>query len=96
MSFVQDPVEALNLKNKQKQTEEQTDTQTSSDCDQFNSFLFWREPPPPLDTELLELLVSSRRKHRPMISASCFGAILGLDWLTAEGPGCVTSSDWQL
>lgn len=84
------------MKNKQKQTEEQTDTQTSSDSDQFNSFLFWREPPPPLDTELLELLVSSRRKHRLKISASCFGAILGPDWLTAEGPGCVTSSDWQL
>lgn len=86
MSFVQDPVEALNLKNKPKQMEERTDTQTSSDSDQFNSFLFWREPPPPLDTELLELLVSSRRK---------ICAILGPDWLTAQGPGCVTSSDWQ-
>lgn len=84
------------MKNQQKQTEEQTDTQTSSDSDQFNSFLFWREPPPPLDTELLELLVSSGRNNRFKISASCFGAILGHDWLTAEGPGGVTSSDWQL
>lgn len=30
----------------------------SSDCDQFSSFLFWREPLPCIDDDLLEMLVS--------------------------------------
>ncbi|XP_041638574.1 RNA-binding protein NOB1 [Cheilinus undulatus] len=55
-----DPVDVLNLKNKEKKTEaqtnKQTDTQTSSDSEKFNSFYFWREPPPPLDDSLLDLL----------------------------------------
>lgn len=53
--FLQDPVEVLNSKNKQKQT----DTQMTADSDEFNSFHFWREPPPSIDDSLLDLLVSS-------------------------------------
>lgn len=55
IAALQEPVEVLNLKNKQKQT----DTRTSSDSDEFNSFHFWRAPPLPLDGSLLDLLVSS-------------------------------------
>ncbi|XP_074523138.1 RNA-binding protein NOB1 [Halichoeres trimaculatus] len=63
-----DPVDELNSKNKQKQTEtqlekpkvtqtdKQTNTQTSLDSDEFNSFNFWRQPLPSLDDSLLELL----------------------------------------
>lgn len=39
--------------------DKQDDTQTSSDSDQFSSFLFWREAPPTLDDGLLDLLVRS-------------------------------------
>lgn len=46
-------MEGLNSTNKHKQTE------TSVSSDQFNSFLFWREPLPSIDDDLLELLVSS-------------------------------------
>lgn len=33
---------------------------SSGSSEQFSSFLFWRELPRPLDTELLELLVGFR------------------------------------
>lgn len=50
--FLQKPVDSLNIR--------QTPTETSdpADADQFNSFQFWREPLPLLDTQLLDLLVS--------------------------------------
>lgn len=82
-------MEVLNSKNKQKQT----DTQMSSDSDEFNSFLFWREPLPSIDDSLLDLLVSSRKIH---INCFSFGAILDSDWPTAAGPDCVTAVDWLL
>lgn len=53
-------MEVLNSKNKQKQT----DAQTSADSDEFNSFHFWRAPPPSIDDSLLELLVSSPKRRR--------------------------------
>lgn len=53
VSLVQESQEVQAADNKQE------DTQTSSDGDQFNSFLFWREPPPTVDDGLLDLLVSS-------------------------------------
>lgn len=37
-----------------------SDADGSSSSEQFSSFLFWRELPRPLDTELLELLVGFR------------------------------------
>lgn len=63
-----DSTEVLNSKNKQKQTDRETDTQTdretdtqkdretSSDSSEFNSFHFWRQPPPSIDDSLLDLL----------------------------------------
>lgn len=58
--LLQDPVEVLSAKNKQKQT----DTQTSSEGDEFNSFHFWREPLPTIDDGLLDLLVSVHQHRR--------------------------------
>ena len=49
----QDPVEVVSLSNKQKPM-----SPVTNDGDEFNSFLFWREPLPTLDDDLLELLVS--------------------------------------
>lgn len=48
--------QVLNPPNEQKPL----DSLTSSDADQFNSFLFWREPLASVDDSLLDLLVSSR------------------------------------
>ena len=46
-------MEVVSLSNKQEPTPPVT-----NDSDEFNSFLFWREPLPTLDDDLLELLVS--------------------------------------
>lgn len=54
----QDPVEDPSATNHVS-----TATAASPDHDQFSSFRFWREPLPPVDDELLELLVSLDRVH---------------------------------
>lgn len=52
LMFLQKPVDSLNV----RQT--QTETSNGAESDEFNSFQFWRDPLPSLDSELLGLLVS--------------------------------------
>ncbi|XP_030015830.1 RNA-binding protein NOB1-like isoform X2 [Sphaeramia orbicularis] len=41
---------------KVQETVTETETSTTADCEQFNSFHFWREPLPSIDADLLDLL----------------------------------------
>lgn len=43
---------------KHKDTLKVQETETSSREEEFNSFQFWREPLPSIDSQLLDLLVS--------------------------------------
>ncbi|XP_024858221.1 RNA-binding protein NOB1 isoform X2 [Kryptolebias marmoratus] len=42
-----------------RQTQTEKESSNQSDSEQFNSFQFWREPLPSIDTDLLDLLVRS-------------------------------------
>lgn len=53
--FLQSITDTRNVR--KTQTEKETSDQTKSDT--FNSFQFWRDPLPSIDTDLLDLLVRS-------------------------------------
>lgn len=59
----QDSVEDLNSTKQEKHPESSRGTAASSDADQFSTFLFWREPLPSIDDDLLEMLVSLEPVH---------------------------------
>lgn len=47
----------------------QTETPDTTESDEFNSFQFWRDPLPCLDSELLALLVSGSNRKSGIISS---------------------------
>ncbi len=52
--FLQKPVDTLKF----QQTQTEKETSSPADTNEFNNFQFWREPLPPFDIDLLDLLVS--------------------------------------
>ncbi|XP_011617989.1 RNA-binding protein NOB1 isoform X1 [Takifugu rubripes] len=52
-----DSVEDLNSTKQEKHPESSTGMAASSDADQFSTFLFWREPLPSIDDDLLEIVL---------------------------------------
>lgn len=62
-AFPQKPVDGLSVRQKQ------TETPNAAESDEFNSFQFWREPLPSLDSELLALLVSRTNRKSGIITS---------------------------
>lgn len=58
-------MEDLNSAKPEKHPESSTGMAASSDGDQFSTFLFWREPLPSIDEDLLEILVSLGHDSTP-------------------------------